>query len=359
MKKSIYKLSVIFLLTASLIGVVPGLSFFKNASTVLAIGDLTVNWGVPEGDPIFVVSNMAPGDVEERTVQVSNGAVSSRPVAIKGIKTGGAGNLENVLNIEILEGAASLYSGNLNQFFQDTTNMEFIPLSTLAPGSSTAYTIKVTFDDSAGNQYQNTSVIFDLIIGIAFDVPNECSEIEFSSPTPIFGTSGNDRINGTRGNDLIIALEGNDKVFSFGGDDCIIGGEGNDELRGETGDDFIFGNEGNDLLIGAVGNDLIRGGEGDDKIRGENNEDQLFGEGGNDKITGGNSNDEISGGEGNDDISAENGADVVTGDGGNDKLDGGAGNDHLTGGLGNDSLNGKAGTDTCSGEIKISCEILI
>lgn len=355
-KKLILIFALIFLIIA---WTVPGspVNLFRNPTTVRAIGDLTVNWGVPEGNPIFTISNMSPGQVEQRIVQVSNGASSSRPVAIKGIKTGGVGSLENVLNLEIKEGATTLYIGNLNQFFQDTTNLEFIPLSTIGPGGSTTYTIKVTFDDSASNDFQDTSVIFDLIIGIAFDVPDECSQIEFSSPTPIFGTSGPDRINGTRGNDLIIALEGNDKVFAFGGDDCIIGGEGNDELRGETGNDFIFGDEGNDLLIGAVGQDLIRGGAGNDNIRGENNEDTIAGDEGDDKITGGNSNDQISGGEGNDDISAENGADVVNGDGGNDKLDGGAGNDQLTGDLGTDFINGKSGTDTCDAEAEQNCEI--
>lgn len=339
MKKSFFKLSVIFLLIASLIGVVPGLNLFKNPSTVQAIGDLTVNWGVPEGNPIFTVSNMAPGGMEQRIVQVINGASSSRPVAIKGIKTGGSGNLENVLNIEIKEGAAILYSGNLNQFFTDTTNLEFIPLSTIGPGGSTTYTIKVTFDDSAGNDFQDTSVIFNLIIGIAFDVPAECENIVFSSSSPIFGTAGNNTIHGTSGNDLIIALEGNDKVFGKSGDDCILGGEGEDRLRGELGNDFIFGEGGNDQLIGAIGDDQIFGGIGNDQIRGEVGDDQLFGDAGNDTITGGVGDDEAFGGTGNDNIKGE------------------AGNDNLTGDGGTDVANGSSGTDTCDAETEIQCEL--
>lgn len=354
--KKLFRISLIFLLIFTVFVASPALNSSRS-QTVRASGDLTVIWGVPEGDPIFTISNMAPGDMEEKLVSVVNGASSSRPVAIKGIKTGGTGNLESVLNIEILEGVNSLYSGNLAQFFTDTTNMEFISLSTIGPSGSTSYTIKVTFDSQAGNDFQNSSVIFDLIIGVAFDVPQECQQIEFSSPTPIFGTSGNDRINGTTGNDLIIALEGNDRVFSHGGDDCILGGDGNDELRGETGNDFIFGQGGNDLLIGAVGNDLILGGEGNDTIRGENNDDQIEGNEGDDKITGGNGDDQIDGGSGNDNISAENGQDLVNGGEGIDKLDGGAGNDNLTGDSGSDSINGKSGTDTCDGEIEINCEL--
>lgn len=339
MKKSFFKLSVIFLLVASLTGVLPGLNLFKNPSTVQAIGDLTVNWGVPEGSPIFTISNMAPGQVEQRIVHVSNGATSSRPVAIKGIKTGGSGSLENVLNIEIKEGAATLYNGNLNQFFQDTTNLEFIPLSTLGPGGSTSYTVKVTFDPAADNAFQETSVIFNLIIGIAFDVPAECENIVFSSSSPIFGTAGNNTIHGTQGNDLIIALEGNDKVFGKGGNDCILGGEGSDQLRGELGDDVILGEGGNDLLIGSLGNDKIFGGSGNDQLRGEVGNDFLDGGENNDTITGGVGNDEALGGEGNDNIKGE------------------AGNDDLTGGPGTDIANGNTGTDTCDAEVETSCEL--
>lgn len=376
-KRIVLIISLIFLIGALLYSS----NGFKNPTTVLAVGDLVVSWGVPDGDPIFVVNNMAPGDMEQRVVNVTNNAPTGRPVGVRGVKTSETGGLSTVLDFVISEGGTDLYGGTsptgsktLADFFTDSLDPDGIPLSTLGPSASTNYTFKATFQSSAGNAFQDAQVIFNIIIGISVDVPEECEEAGFTG-FPIFGTSGNDRINGTSGNDLIFGLEGNDRIFGHGGDDCIVGGEGNDELRGETGDDFIFGQEGNDLLIGAVGKDLIRGGEGADTIRGENNEDQLFGEEGNDKITGGNSDDQISGGEGNDDISAENGEDEVNGDSGIDKLDGGAGNDlihgdedndtingksgndTLFGDLGTDSINGSSGTDTCDGEVEINCEI--
>lgn len=363
MKTRILKILIPILIIAFAFVQGGGWNIFHKDITVRAVGDLTIAWGVPEGNPIFVVSNMAPGDMVVKTVNVQNGASTARPVGIRGVFTSDTDNLDSVLEITISEGGVDLYGGSsgtgtktLEQFFTESAGPDGIPLSTLGPGVNTNYDIQVKFKDSAGNEFQNHTVIFDLVIGIAIPVPEECQQIEFSG-SPIFGTDGNDRINGTRGNDLIFALEGNDKVFGFGGDDCIVGGSGNDELRGETGNDILFGNEGDDLLIGAVGEDKIFGGDGKDKIRGENNDDYIEGGGGDDKITGGNGDDQILGGDGNDEISSENGTDLVLGEGGNDKINGGAGNDNLDGGTGTDNINGSAGTDTCDGEVEVNCEI--
>lgn len=339
-----------------LIGVIAyqnkGFGLFQN-KIVFAVGDLTVTW---DTDPLFNETNIAPGFTQTKSVNVANGAVSTRPVGIRGILTSDTGNLASVMNIEIKEGATTLYSNTLSQFFIDSAGPDGIFLSNLNSGADTDYSFIVTFDTSAGNAYQNQTIIFDLQIGISVAVPAECQNIAFSGG-PIFGTSGNDRINGTLKNDFIVTFEGNDRVFSHGGDDCIVGGEGDDQLRGETGNDVIFGNEGNDLLIGAVGNDKIFGGDGNDTIRGETGNDNIFGNGGDDKITGGSGNDVIDGGDNNDDINGEAGHDQIAGGNGNDKLVGGAGNDSLDGGADTDNANGQAGIDNCNAETETSCEI--
>lgn len=317
-RKTLFIISLIFVLTVLVLNRQNVAEFLKSP-TAFAIGDLTVNWGFPEGNPIFIVNNIAPGGIEQRTVAVSNGAISARPVGVRGIEATDSGNLSDVLNIVISENGTDLYGPKtLTQFFLDSNNINGIPLSTLSPGANTNYIFKVTFNENAGNEFQNQTLVFDLKIGIVVDIPSECQN--FTAVSPIFGTSGNDTLRGTQGNDLIIALEGNDRVFALGGNDCIIGGLGNDELRGEIGNDFIFGMEGNDNLIGALGNDQIFGGVGNDSLRGEVGNDLLYGEEG------------------------------------NDNLKGGAGNDNLDGGLDTDVVNGEAGSDTCIGETKISCE---
>jgi len=345
------------------------------ANNAYAVGDLTVNWGVPEGDPIFSVSNMAPGGSEDHTVLVTNSSAASRPIGVRGVLTSDSGDLSSVMQMQIKQGSTILYDKTLSQFFADSASLDGIPLSTLPSGNLTNYQFIVTFQESAGNQFQNKTVVFDLHIGISISIPESCSELDLANITPIFGTSGNDRIQGTSGNDIIFALEGNDRVFGKNGNDCIVGGLGNDEIRGGNGNDTIFGNEGNDLLIGANGDDMIFGGSGDDVIRGENNDDSLHGDAGNDKITGGNGNDTIDAGAGDDIADGENGADFVFGGPGNDELkggngtdslDGGLGSDTMKGGAGNDSLiggdgldraNGESGTDTCVAEVKTKCEL--
>jgi Ca2+-binding RTX toxin-like protein len=365
-KKKIFAIiSALFLISTLLFGN-GGLNIFERSSTVFAIGDLTVDWGIGTGNvgPIFNISGFAPGQSEDRDFLIINGSSSSRPVGIKAVRTGGLGNLESQLNIVISDGLTDIYGGasptgpkTVEDFFSDSSGANFIDLITLAPSLSETFNINVTFDENAGNEFQNTSVIFNLIIGIAIDAPAECANINLSSNT-IFGTSGNDRINGTTGNDLIFALEGNDIVYGKGGDDCIIGGAGNDLLRGETGKDVILGEEGNDNLIGAVGVDLIVGSSGNDVIRGEDGNDNLTGGDGNDTIFGGSGNDQIDGGNSNDDIHGDDGMDTISGGDGTDAILGGAGADNLTGGLGPlDLTNGQAGKDTCTAEKEVSCEI--
>ncbi len=332
---------------------------FLKPKTAYAVGDLTVDWGIGVGDvgAIFTVTNMAPGDSEDRNVIVTNGAPTIRPVAIKGTNLVETDALSGVMDIQITDGVTTLYSNTLQQFFIDSLNQSGIPLSNQNAGQTKTYSIIVSFQEGAGNEFQNQELSFDLVIGIGIDIPAECENIDLTGKFPIFGTAGNDRILGTRGDDVIFAFEGNDRVFAHGGSDCIIGGLGNDELRGETGNDFIFGNEGNDLLVGAVGNDIIFGGSGADTIRGEDGDDILNGEDGNDIMKGGNGNDQINGGDDNDTINGENGTDLIHGDSGNDTLVGGNGPDTLIGDANTDSANGQAGGDTCDAETEIGCEL--
>jgi Ca2+-binding RTX toxin-like protein len=363
-KKVIAIFSALFLIITLLYGN-GGLNIFQKSSTVYAVGDLTVDWGIGTGNvgPVFNVSGFAPGQDEDRGVLVINGAPTFRPVGIRAARTGGtAGNLESVLDIVISSGGTDLYGGNhpsgaktVEDFFNDSTGANFVELLNLAPSDSETLNIKVTFNETAGNEFQNTSVTFNLIIGIAIDVPSDCRNINFPN-SPIFGTSGNDRINGTTGNDLIFALEGNDSVYSKGGDDCIVGGQGNDTLRGETGRDVILGEEGNDTLIGAAGVDHIIGASGNDVIRGEDGNDILSGNDGNDTIFGGAGSDQIEGDSDNDNLHGEAGNDSINGGNGTDSILGGAGSDNLIGGPGPlDMTNGQAGNDTCDAETEISC----
>jgi len=325
-RKKIYKVLLIILSVATVYSFAA--PKFLNDNIAYAVGDLTINWGVPTGNPIFVVTNMMPGDVEQRSVGVVNNAAVSRTVAVRGVKTSESLNFSTVLDFVILDGATPIYGTGspagpktLSQFFSESGEIVGIPLSVLTPSTSTVYTFKVTFQESAGNPFQNASVIFDLIIGIIIEVPAECQNINFGGRDPIFGTQGNDTIYGTFRNDLIFTFEGNDKVYAGAGNDCIVGGLGNDNLRGEAGIDVVIGNEGDDTLVGGAGNDKIFGNEGNDNIQGEADHD------------------------------------ILKGGAGDDNINGHAGNDNLDGEAGIDKVNGSSGIDTCIGETKTLCEL--
>lgn len=356
MKKRIFRILILILIITVAIYLNGGVNLAFRKSTVQAVGDLNVDWGVPDGNPIFVVTNMLPGDSQTRSVNITNNASNLRPVAVRGILDSDTDSLASAMDIVISEGVNTLYTGTVDQFFTDSAGPSGIFLFDLAPSASKTVDFKVTFKEDSGNEFQNQTLVFDLKIGISVEVPEECSQIAFSG-LPIFGTENRDVINGTNGNDLIFAFEGNDVVNSSNGDDCVVGGSGND---------IIHGSNGNDVLIGA---------EGNDKINGDNGDDLILGGAGNDTIWGTNGNDTIFGGEGNDDIDANNGSDVVKGEGGNDKIFGGNGNDDIDGGEGNDTLRGgnnndtliggngidsargDLGTDTCDAETETSCEL--
>lgn len=320
-----------------------------------AIGDLTVVW---QTDPLFDESNILPGFTQTKTVNVANGAPTTRPVGVKGIFVSDTDNLDSVLNIEIKEGATTLYSDTLEQFFLDSGGLDGIPLSTLGSGANTDYDFTVTFDENAGNAFQNQTIVFNLEIGISFELPSECENINFGSNSPIFGTAGNDNINGSVQNDLIITFEGVDRVSSGVGNDCVITtGGGNDKVSSGVGNDVVFTADGNDDISAGTGNDIIFAGSGNNKVSGGVGDDQVTTGSGNDDISLGVGNDSASSGGGNDKVIGGTGNDIVDGGDGDDDLSGGVGNDNLTGGLGVDKANGQNGTDACDAETEISCEL--
>ena len=144
--------------------------------SVFAAGELEVTYlGLPLGDPIFEVTNSAPGDVETRDVDVENVSPAPQMVSVKGVRTAGAGvpQIEGILDIIIFDGATPLYGTGsptgpktVQDFFDDSMGENGILLGLINPGNTKTYTFTVTFAESANNDYQNKSVIFDLVFGV-------------------------------------------------------------------------------------------------------------------------------------------------------------------------------------------------
>ena len=222
---------------------------------------------------------------------MQNDSSSSRPVAIRGIQSALTDSFADVLEITISESGNILYGPvTLDQFFSDSNSPDGIPLSDLNSGAQTTYQFELTFKTDAGNEFQNQTIVFDLIIGVAFSVPMECGN-PAQYGTPIFGTSGNDNLRGGNKKDLIVGLDGNDTISGGNNNDCIIGGPGNNKLTGGNGRDVISAEDGNDKVDGGNDNDTVSAGGGNDTISGGNGNDELFGELGIDSIHGGNGKD--------------------------------------------------------------------
>jgi len=330
MKRKKFQLFRIVILSFGLV-----LAIFANKElslsvnkTAYAVGDLNVDWGVPSGNPIFVVNNIMPGQCETRTVRVTNSAVFNRQIGVRGAPTNDSNNLATELEITIDKNETIRVYGagsptglkTLAEFFNESAGTNALTLSNQTPSESASYNFTVCFSEGAGNKFQNSNVVFDLTIGVVIPTPAECLEMTFANM--IFGTFGNDHIRGTSAPELIFGLEGNDHIEGGGGNDCIVGGEGSDKIDGGSGQDILFGESGNDEIVGGSDND------------------QLFGGMGKDTLTGG------------------SGWDFLKGESGNDTLAGGSGNDNLDGGLETDLLKGESGIDTCVfGETYKTCEI--
>ncbi len=364
MKKNKFQLIRIGLLGTALAAFIVTNNFLPK--TAYADGDLTIDWGVSIGDPIFVVNNMAPGECETRTVNVTNSAAFNRQVGVRGVPTVDTDSLSSALEITIdKNGITDVYGERsptgvktLATFFSESAGANALTLSNQIPGEVADYNFTVCFQENAGNEFQSASVVFDLTIGIVIPTPDECLEMTFANT--IFGTDGNDRIRGTSASELIFGLEGNDRIDGGGGNDCIVGGEGNDRINDSGGNDVIIGQGGNDEVDSGSGIDLVVGGEGNDKLEGGSGNDRLEGGIGEDKLEGGSGNDELYGGDQNDLLEGGSGQDQLFGDAGNDNLKGGSDNDFLDGGAGGGTLNGDSGIDRCiNGAPKIKCEILI
>lgn len=309
-----------------------------------AVDPLQISYnGSAPPDPMFIVLNMLPGDEEEKTFVVKNTIEDAFDVEMTAFKTDEEKNFAQILEVEIerLSDASIIFSGILQNLFDSPP----IPLGNFPGESEESYRVKVKFPASAGNEYQEALVVFDINWRAEIPdnlIPPECEHLAAKIVNVVEGTDGNDKIFATFKSDLILSYDGDDWIHASSGDDCIVTGNGNNYVEAGSGDDVIIGGDGDDEFWGGSGNDIIYGG------------------GGNDKIYGGSGNDIIFGGPGDDFIDGGSGNDLLYGEEGNDTIRGGSDDDFLDGGPGVNNLHGNSGNDTCTnGAVYNSCETII
>jgi hypothetical protein len=114
---------------------------------VRAFDDLSVDFNVPSGSPLFTIPDMKPGDPSyTRTITVRNSGQVRRMISVRGIRTGGTTmlpNIEHVLEIIISSGGIDIYGGSsptgaktVEQFFTDSFSATGILLGIINPSQS-------------------------------------------------------------------------------------------------------------------------------------------------------------------------------------------------------------------------------
>ncbi len=167
MKNKIIRIVILLLFTAGILYAKGGLRIADKVTRVEAHGDLVINFGVPSGDPVFVVENMLPGDSEDRDIIITNNGTNPHLIMVRGVKTEESGNFSTILDFVISENGIDLYGGTagtktLANFFADSIP-NGVNLNTVNPGQTKTYNFKAFFPDNSGNEFQNKRVVFDLI----------------------------------------------------------------------------------------------------------------------------------------------------------------------------------------------------
>lgn len=126
-----------------------------------------------ESTPLFDVSGFSPGDTISKTVDVSNTGSESAGAYSQLIGYTDPDNLGSQLTLRILDGSTELFSGT----FDDFSSVGQVSLSTIPAGSSDSYTYEVTFLTSAGDDYQEKVLGFDLCVGFSGG-PLDCGDTD-------------------------------------------------------------------------------------------------------------------------------------------------------------------------------------
>jgi len=113
--------------------------------------------------PLFsapTTANLAPAATQTGTITVVNNGADTESVLLAAVATSSTG-LAEAVELVVTEGGLVRYTGTFAAFFSNAS----VPLSDLAPGANSTYTLTANF--LSGNQYQGTVMAFDLKIGFA------------------------------------------------------------------------------------------------------------------------------------------------------------------------------------------------
>ena len=135
---------------------------------------------------MFAENNLAPGDNSSKTITVKNNGTVAHSFSLA--TTNVSGTLADVLYLKPTIGGAEAWSKSIKELSQLPQQSQLV-ISSIDAGGSRDVELKYELASSAGNEYQNKTVKFDLVFG------NESTDqVEPTiTPTPISTeTSGGD-----------------------------------------------------------------------------------------------------------------------------------------------------------------------
>jgi hypothetical protein len=172
-----YMIKRLIILTLTIAVLVGSYYYEKNnffgKDRIFAAGNLLITWDKPVGSPMFTVVNFLPGDTASNSANVTNSSNSTYQVALRAIERTKPGNFPTKLFVTISNNGVDFYGGSsitgtktLANLFSDTATPSSLLIGNFSSGSSANISIKVNFDKSSGNEFQNAFVMFDLIFGV-------------------------------------------------------------------------------------------------------------------------------------------------------------------------------------------------
>jgi preprotein translocase subunit SecG len=163
------KRGMVLIISIALFGTI-----FLFVGSVQAIEGLTIQFQNGNNQPLFSEANFLPGESVSRWVEVINETGQTQPIAAEAINFPGFPNpnnvpiddLSRVLEITISQNTTDLYGGSkgfksLFNFYEDGETF----LSNVSDGSMVQYDFIISFPPEAGNDWQEETTYFDILVG--------------------------------------------------------------------------------------------------------------------------------------------------------------------------------------------------
>lgn len=165
MKFNLYKVAIIYSLSALIIGVFLPIGNTKAASDTSKEIDIATK----SADYLFNIDNMKPGDWASRTLTIQNNGNRDFHYTVKARRVSGADKLYNQLKLQVSDSNGVLYNGGLS-------GLKSFDPRFLASFDEEKLEVTVRFPEESGNEFQGLAVEIALDFAVEDDNhPNETS----------------------------------------------------------------------------------------------------------------------------------------------------------------------------------------